>query len=149
MKNLLKRQSFNSGKRPSSHVISEKGFLKDHGGSIAHNLFEIDSIDEDREVRLPHSVLSFSNSSSNDPFMKKCRQEGITPHPARMHGGLINFFINFLTDESDLVLDPFAGSNTTGYCAELLKRNWLGFELNEKYAEQSKFRFLDLNKKKK
>ncbi|MDA3905651.1 MAG: site-specific DNA-methyltransferase [Bacteroidales bacterium] len=145
MKNLLKRQTFNAGKRPSSHVISEKGFLKDNGGSIAHNLFEIDSIDDNREVRLPHSVLSFSNSSSNDRFMKKCRQEGIIPHPARMHGGLINFFINFLTDENDLVLDPFAGSNTTGYCAELLKRNWFGIELNEKYAEQSKFRFFDLN----
>jgi len=141
MQNLLKRKSFNAGKRPSSHIISEKGFLKDNGGSIAHNLFELENIDNNRDVRLPHSVLSFSNSTSNDSFMKNCRQRNIIPHPARMHGGLINFFINFLTDENDLVLDPFAGSNTTGACAEHAKRKWLSIEFEEKYAEQSKLRF--------
>ncbi|SBW06653.1 DNA methylase [uncultured Dysgonomonas sp.] len=143
MINLLKRQSFNSGKRPSSHKISEKGFLKDHGGSIAHNLLELDPLDSNREVRLPHNVLSFSNSNSNDFFMKKCREEKVAPHPARMHGGLVSFFVNFLTDENDLVLDPFAGSNTTGYVCEINKRKWLSIELNEEYASQSVFRFLD------
>jgi hypothetical protein len=31
---------------------------------------------------------------------------------------LAEFFIRFLTDENDLVLDPFAGSNTTGAVAQ-------------------------------
>ncbi|WP_321280159.1 site-specific DNA-methyltransferase [Marinifilum fragile] len=141
MRSLLKRQSFNAGKRPSAHTISEKGFLTDHGGSIAHNFFEMDPIDGDREVRLPHSVLSLSNTNSNDFFMKKCREMNYTPHPARMHKGLVNFFINFLTDENDLVLDPFGGSNTTGYCAEINNRKWVAFELDGSYAEQSILRF--------
>ena len=34
MKKLLKSGKFNSGKRPSEHVISEKGFLTDNHGSI-------------------------------------------------------------------------------------------------------------------
>ena len=151
MKTLLKKQNYNSGKRPSEHNISKTGFLKDHGGSISHNFFEMEPIDDNREVRLPHSVLSFSNTNSNDYFLKKCREKKITPHPARMSGGLVNFFIEFLTDEKDIVLDPFGGSNTTGYCAEKLKRKWLSFELNDGYIEQAILRMKDpiLKEKKK
>ncbi|WP_172625666.1 DNA-methyltransferase [Chryseobacterium panacisoli] len=143
MEQLLKRQSYNSGKRPSEHQISEAGFLKDNGGSISHNFFEMEALDEKRDVRLPHSVLSFSNTNSNDYFLKTCRERGITPHPARMSGGLVNFFIQFLTDEGDLVLDPFSGSNTTGYCAEKLNRKWVSFEVKEDYIEQARVRFSD------
>lgn len=141
MQKLLKKQKYNAGKRPSEHNISEKGFLKDHGGSIAHNFFEMEQVDADREVRLPHSVLSFSNTNSNDYFLKTCRERNIIPHPARMSGGLVNFFIQFLTDEEDLVLDPFSGSNTSGYCAEKLNRNWLSFEILDDYINQAIIRF--------
>jgi site-specific DNA-methyltransferase (cytosine-N4-specific) len=147
MNQLLKRQTYNAGKRPSEHQISEEGFLKDNGGSIAHNFFEMESLDEKRDVRLPHSVLSFSNTNSNDYFLKACREKEITPHPARMSGGLVNFFIEFLTNKGDLILDPFSGSNTTGYCAEKLKRKWLSFEIKEDYIEQAIVRFSDPNLK--
>ena len=142
---LLKKNSYNSGKRPSEHVISEKGFLKDHGGSISHNFFELEPLDEKREVRLPHNVLSFSNTSSNDYFQKQCRKENIIPHPARMHAGVVNFFIDFLTDENDFILDPFAGSNTTGYCAEKRQRQWMGIEIDPDFANQSIYRFEEPN----
>lgn len=140
MLSLLKKQKYNAGKRPSEHNISESGFLKDNGGSIAHNFFEMEKVDENREVRLPHSVLSFSNTNSNDYFLKTCREKNIIPHPARMSGGLVNFFIEFLTDENDLVLDPFSGSNTSGYCAEKLNRNWISFEIMEGYIKQATIR---------
>lgn len=143
MKKLLERQSYNAGIRPSEHKISETGFLKNHGGSICHNFFEMEPLDESREVRLPHNVMSFSNVSSNDFFTRKCKELGITPHPARMNKGIVNFFIEFLTDENDLVFDPFGGSNTSGFCAELKNRRWLSIEANVKYAEQSKIRFED------
>lgn len=145
MKALLKKKSYNSGKRPSEHNISEKGFLKDHGGSISHNFFELEPLDEKREVRLPHNVLSFSNTSSNDYFQKQCRKENIIPHPARMHAGVVNFFIDFLTDENDFILDPFAGSNTTGYCAEKRQRQWMGIEIDSDFANQSIYRFEEPN----
>jgi site-specific DNA-methyltransferase (cytosine-N4-specific) len=54
---LLKRQSYNPGKRPSEHVISENGFLTDHGGSITQNLFEMEPMEEGREVRLPNAFV--------------------------------------------------------------------------------------------
>lgn len=141
MKRLIKTKKFNAGKRPSEHGISPSAFAKDNGGSIAHNLFEIDQIDPNREVRLPHNVLSFSNTNSNDYYFRRCREDNITPHPARMHGGLINFFTQFLTEEKDLILDPFAGSNTTGYFAEKLNRRWISIEANESYAHDSIIRF--------
>ena len=143
MKKLLKNQTYNAGKRPSEHQISETGFLKDHGGSISHNFFEMDALDENREVRLPHNVLSFSNTNSNDYFFRACRESEITPHPARMSPGLVSFFIEYLTDEGDTVLDPFSGSNTTGYCAEKLNRKWLSFEIKNEYINQAILRFSD------
>ena len=46
-----------------------------------------------------------------------------------MPEALIEFFVQFLTDEKDVVIDPFAGSNTTGSVAERLgRRSWLGIE---------------------
>ena len=51
------------------------------------------------------------------------------------------FFINFLTEPRDLVLDPFAGSNTTGAAAERLRRRWVSIEPNDGYVEGSKGRF--------
>ncbi len=143
MQRLLDTEKFNSGKRPSEHSVSRKAFAKNHGGSIAHNLFELEPIDDKREVRLPHNVLCFSNTISNDYYLRSCREQNIKPHPARMHGGLVNFFIEFLTDTNDLILDPFAGSNTTGYCAEKLDRNWVSIEANRQYADDSAVRLKD------
>jgi site-specific DNA-methyltransferase (cytosine-N4-specific) len=142
MERLLKRKSYNTGKRPSEHDVSEKGFLVDHGGSISPNFFEVEPMEKGNEVRLPNT-FRFSNTSSNDYFQRTCRERGIRPHPARMPAGLVAFFIEVLTDPGDLVLDPFAGSNTTGYVAELAGRRWASIELKEEYAYQAQIRFED------
>jgi hypothetical protein len=142
MKRLLERQSYNAGPRPSEHQVSESGFLTDHGGSIAHNVLELEPMDEKRTVRLPNA-FSISNTNSNDFFLRTCRERHIKPHPARMPVGLAAFFIRLLTDPGDLVLDPFAGSNTTGYAAERLGRHWIAIDIKEHYAEQSSIRFED------
>jgi site-specific DNA-methyltransferase (cytosine-N4-specific) len=54
---------------------------------------------------------------------------------------LPEFFIKFLTDSGDLVLDPFAGSNVTGAVAERLGRRWMAVELADEYVKGSMFRF--------
>ncbi|MDD3179822.1 MAG: site-specific DNA-methyltransferase [Opitutaceae bacterium] len=150
MQALLKTGKFNSGERPSHHWISETAFLKDCGGSISHNLLEMDPLDPDREVRLPNA-FSFSNTSSNDYFSRECKKRKITPHPARMPMGLAAFFVQFLTTSGDLVFDPFGGTNTTGYVAERLRRKWLTTEISRSYLSQAKLRFTDpaLKKRKK
>jgi DNA modification methylase len=128
MLKLLRTKSYNAGTRPSGHVIREKTFLTDNGGAI------------------PSNVLEFANTSWNADYVKCCRTMGIKPHPARMQPGLVDFFVRFLTDENDLLLDPFAGSNTTGAVAEQLKRRWLAVEPVSEYARASQSRFQKIAK---
>jgi site-specific DNA-methyltransferase (cytosine-N4-specific) len=121
MKALLKN-GYRAKLRPSGHDISDK-FSNDNGGAIAPNL------------------LKFGNTESNSYYMKKCKELGIKPHPARFPKDFADFFIKFVTDKGDLVLDPFAGSNTTGYAAEKLGRRWIAMEIEKPYLEGSKIRF--------
>ena len=58
-----------------------------------------------------------------------------------MPAAIPEFFIKFLTDENDLILDPFGGSNTTGFVAESMNRNWLAAEPNPDYIKGSVGRF--------
>lgn len=111
-------------KRPSGHDISS-GFGKDNGGAI------------------PSNLLSIPNTDSNSSYLRLCKEFGLERHPARFPSELPAFFIKFLTDEGDIVLDIFGGSNTTGFAAEALKRNWLTFEMNREYLAASIFRFLE------
>lgn len=121
MKNLLKN-GYIAKMRPSGHNITKK-FSKDNEGSIPPNLLEL------------------GNNDSNSGYMLLCKEKGIKPHPAKFPKKFAEFFIKFLTDENDYVLDPFAGSNTTGYVAESLNRNWIAFELDENYVKGSELRF--------
>ncbi len=57
------------------------------------------------------------------------------------------FFINFLTDPDDIILDPYCGSNTTGQASEELKRQWIGIEANMEYIRGSVGRFDQRNVK--
>ena len=123
MERLLVRKSFNSGPRPSQHHISKKAFTKDNGGAI------------------PANILSFSNTRNYDPYQAYCRGNGIQFHPSRMPDELPEFFIKFLTDKGDIVLDPFGGSNTTGAAAERLERKWIAIEPTSEYILGSLGRF--------
>lgn len=139
MLNLLRTKKYNAGRRPSGHVISDTGFLQDHGGAIAGSVLEIDA----DPSRIPHDLLRFSNTKWDANYVGYCREHGLDPHPARMRLELAAFFISFLTEQGDLVLDPFAGSNTTGAAADKLGRKWLSVEADPGYAEGSKGRFGD------
>jgi site-specific DNA-methyltransferase (cytosine-N4-specific) len=123
MKQLLKN-GYKAKIRPSGHDISDK-FQKDNNGAIPPNLLEI------------------ANTESNSAYLRRCKAAGMKPHPARFPQGFAEFFIKFLTDEGDIVLDPFAGSNTTGFVAEILQRRWISFEINEDYIIGSRYRFED------
>ncbi|MBO5446322.1 MAG: site-specific DNA-methyltransferase [Candidatus Gastranaerophilales bacterium] len=142
MQKLLSSGKYNAGARPSEHKISEKSFLKENKGSISHNVLELSSVNGE-DLRLPYSMLSIANTKSNDFYTRTCKDRNITPHPARMPLELASFFIDFLTDEGDIVFDPFGGSNTTGFCAEKANRKWISIEANGDYGKQSMIRFED------
>ena len=142
MKSLLRTQHYNAGRRPSGHVISESGFLTDHGGSIAANVVEGEAV----EQRIPRSLLRFSGTRWDANYRQYCLDHDLEIHPARMQMPLAAFFIQFLTKRRAMVVDPFAGSNTTGSAAEMLGRRWLSIEVNSKYVKGSKGRFARFNR---
>jgi site-specific DNA-methyltransferase (cytosine-N4-specific) len=126
MEKLIARQSYNSGARPSGHRVSKEGFLTHNGGSI------------------PHSVLNYSNTGTDNEYRDWCKENDVPMHPARMPITVADFFIKFLTDPKDLVLDPFGGSCTTGKSAENLKRRWICVEREQDYLFGAKGRFQNL-----
>lgn len=125
MKKLLEAPEdfYTPAKRPSGHDISSS-FGKDNGGAIPSNLLQI------------------PNTESTGHYLSNCKKLGIKGHPARFPAKLPEFFINFLTEPGDLVVDIFGGSNTTGLVAENLARQWLSFEIDKQYVATSVLRFL-------
>jgi DNA modification methylase len=121
MQRLIKR-GYRAKLRPSGHNITHK-FQADHGGAIPSNLIER------------------GNNESNSGYIAACRAAGLKIHPARFPASLPEFFIKLCTEPGQLVIDPFAGSNTTGYVAETLGRRWIASELNEEYVRASALRF--------
>jgi site-specific DNA-methyltransferase (cytosine-N4-specific) len=121
MKRLLK-DGYKAARRPSQHQISTQ-FRRDNGGAI------------------PPNLLTLPNTRSNDDYFKKCRAAGLPIHPARFPPGIPDFFIRYLTQEGQLVVDPFAGSNVTGQVAEQLGRSWISVEINADYVAGSRLRF--------
>ena len=145
MKRLLKRGTYNSGPRPSEHHIGQRSFLNDNGGAIPPNVLIPRASDLDSSVldylSQTTSVLPISNTRSTDTYQEFCKKAGTPLHPARMPSKLVEFFIEFLTEPGDLVMDPFAGSNTTGSVSERLRRRWIAIEANDAYALASLARF--------
>lgn len=136
MKRLLKTGKYNPGARPSGHVISETGFLRDHGGAISANVLELAD-----ETNAPEALLKFSGTKWDANYRDYCKTHNLPAHPARMQAMLSAFFVQFLTSPNDLVLDPFAGSNTTGAVAQALGRKWIGVEADPDYVRGSQGRF--------
>lgn len=136
MKNLLKN-GYKAKLRPSEHDISEK-FSRDNRGAIPSNLL----ISEKRNLS-PQNILAYSNTESTSRYLKLSRQHSDIAkiNPARYPERIPEFFIKFLTEPNDKVLEPFAGSNTTGHAAEMLGRRWMAFELIPEYLTGSIFRF--------
>ncbi len=118
----LLREGYEAKRRPSQHSISPH-FRRDNGGAIPPNLLEV------------------PNTRSNDNYLHRCRAAGLPIHPARFPLAIPEFFIRFLTQPRQLVLDPFAGSNVTGFVAEKLERYWVSIELNGDYVAGSRLRF--------
>ena len=121
MLNLLKN-GYKPKRRPSGHNISDK-FGRDNGGAI------------------PPNLIALANTESNSAYHRYCKEHGIPEHPAKYPVLLPAFFIQMLTDVGDLVVDPFAGSLTTGEAAELLERKWVCIEKNPEYIRGGLGRF--------
>lgn len=128
----LARRGVRATTRPSGHAIKASFASADAGGSIPANMVEDDTASD---------LLRFGNNAANDLYTQRCRDAGLKIHPARFPAALPEFFIKLTTEAGDLVIDPFAGSNTTGQVAEQLGRRWLAVDQVPEYLQASAFRF--------
>ena len=71
---------------------------------------------------VPKSILRKDWSSRNDPV-----------HATTKPVSILQLLIKRSTEERDIVIDPFMGSGTTGAAAKLLKRGFIGIELDPNY----------------
>ncbi len=103
---------------------------KDRTGRIDY--YEDNIVDRSNEKVRPDNVFRFSTAA-------KARDNHIK-HPAPFYKELPEYFIKFLTDEGDTVLDPFSGIGTTGIPCLEMNREYIGYELNPKYVDFSRKR---------
>jgi DNA modification methylase len=127
MKTLLKNpESFYSPKlRPSGHDIGNNFGKNGNGGAV------------------PPNLLAIPNTDSNSHYLRTCKLLNRESHPARFPEELPGFFVRFLTDPEDVVIDIFSGSNTTGFVCEELGRRWFSIDNSLNYAALSAIRFME------
>lgn len=75
------------------------------------------------------------------PWEKHCGK-----HPTQKPLGVLSRIILASTEPGAWILDPFAGSSTTGIAANLLGRRFLGIEREEEFAAMSKARRQEIDK---
>jgi site-specific DNA-methyltransferase (adenine-specific) len=93
--------------------------------------------------KIPTNVFNFQTAG----VLRGDGYDG-SKHPAAFHPDLPKWFIEWLTDENDVVLDPFIGSGTVAEACIDTNRKYIGFELNENYRDIIESRITNtINKK--
>ncbi len=89
-----------------------------------------------------HHVRRMGHQCKN-PWNSKeyAKEHGIPVHGAAFPCRLAEFFIKFMTEPQDLVVDPFGGSFTTAVEAERLGRRWISTEQMVEYVVGAASRF--------
>jgi len=87
------------------------------------------------------NVITASPEGPNSRYRRNCKKAGVDPHPAMFPEVLPERAIRHMTEERDIVMDPFCGSGTTLRAAERLNRQWIGTDISLKYLETIQYRF--------
>ena len=112
-----------------------------------------------KEVFFPRSELIFWFTKGKKPKTHKDKCEfkndiwpiypgRNTVHPAPFPLKLPLNCINMTTDPGDLVLDPYAGSGTTGVAAKISGCDFIGYDISEHYVNMANERILNFENEK-
>ena len=113
--------------------VVERGGREKNSRPSRHN-FDLSHPWDNKGGADPGSVISVSNTASNGFVQKLCKEMGIK-HPARYPEKLAEFFILSGSNPGDIVMDPFAGSGTTGVVAHKHGRKYLCIDVNPDYQK--------------
>lgn len=82
----------------------------------------------------PVGGKAVSYTCTRDPMLySRAGQSAKAPHPTTKPLRLMRDIVEDFSLPDDLILDPFAGSGTTGVAARMLGRRFIGWELNPEY----------------
>ncbi len=105
----------------------------------------LDRIIPSRGIRQPDGTLNSCGPSVGLPYKVPDSVIRLSPHnvrggpedahPAVFPVGLPLHLLQTFTDSGDLILDPFAGSGTTGVACARLGRRFIGIECHEPYFD--------------
>lgn len=84
---------------------------------------------------IPKASKAEKNKGLDQWIYPETQKQIVNTHPTVKPQKLMSYLIMLGSRSNDIVLDPFAGSGTTCLVAKLLKRQWIGIELNEEYAK--------------
>ncbi|MBF2755701.1 MAG: site-specific DNA-methyltransferase [Gammaproteobacteria bacterium AqS3] len=86
------------------------------------------------------------NMTSRDKKLGGVEGNSLKRHPTQKPLLLLDRIIRSSTNKNDLILDPFAGSGTTGVAALLLDRRFVGCELEKEYFQLAERRLKNYKK---
>lgn len=112
-------------KRPSGHNLLPGAFSANNGGAIASTVF------------------TYANTSSNDAYLRYCKENKLPIHPARFPVALASDLIEMLSAPGDLIFDPFVGSGTVPQACEERGRRYLGSDKSLAYLRGAYGRLRD------
>ncbi len=90
-----------------------------------------DGTNQNFKPKLPTSVVIPAEDEPVSMFESTKVFIGKRHHQTEKPQDILEFFIKYWTDEGDTILDPTMGSGSTGVACNKLKRNFIGFELDE------------------
>ena len=144
----------------TGHLNSHKAPLKQHENVLVFSGASLDKMTYNPQgvISKPPEYNTRSTGSSNygkqhdyisefSNYPKDVLEYGPDPiklHPTQKPLELMRYMVCTYSNPGDLVLDPFMGSGTTAVACVLEKRNFIGFELDEKYFNLANKRLQDL-----
>lgn len=117
---------------------TSKRALKETPSGWRRDLKRMNNTAVERGGSSPYNVLPIPNTVSTKSSAGGYGHAAGTPLP------LIRWLTDYISDEGDTILDPFAGSGSTGLVALEKKRNFIGIEISKQYCDISIKRIEDI-----
>lgn len=119
-----KQPVYNKQKIERSESGKQRTKYKTSRTESEHYYLPKKEIDYDPDLKNPSSIIKIN-----------CEYQNTNLHPTQKPVALFEWLIKTYTNEDEVVLDNCMGSGTTAVACINTNRNYIGFELDEKYCQ--------------